>query len=309
MKINPRIAPLFAFLILLTGCTGYGPWAKKVGMFSASAAPALSQTSTAYTSANAIHTLQEESVLVGQYAQKGYHPGELEPFISDSDLKSRMSAIAALNEYVDLLNALVTDKRAAEIEARTKSLSITAAAARTEMASSTNTTTDTTTSSNAVKVNPTLTDTTTQTATSTSTLTSSHSTIMTPQQMNSIMASMDSALKPFIHHMVKKRLPKLMKEADPSVQNLCTLLEADMATLRVQSQGDYQVLLMQQSEFIRNNPNLGPVEKRTEVLKLFQIEADADKSNADLTSTIDGLKKLAEEHHKVAIEDTIHDTK
>jgi hypothetical protein len=309
MGVNSKLAPLLSLLLFLTGCAGYGPWARQVAEFSANVAPPLVRASTAYTSANEIHTLQEESVLVGHYAQGGYHPGELVPFISEKDVQPRIEAIAALKEYIDLIDALATDQRAVEVEAKTKSLSITTAAARTEMASNATTNTNTTTSSNAVKVNPTLTDTTTQTTTSTSTLTNSHSVIMTPQQVNSIMSGMDSALKPFIHHMVKKRLPNLMKEADPIVQDLCSLLEADLDTLRVQSQGDYRVLLMQQSEFIHNNPNLDPVEKRAEILKLFQIEAAADKSQSDLNDTIDGLKRLATEHHKIVTEDTNHDAK
>jgi hypothetical protein len=68
--------------------------------------------------------------------------------------------------------------------------------------------------------------------------------------MSSILSGMDFALRPLLEHKVRKHLPAIIQAADPSIQQLCTLLEADIDTLRSQAQDDYQVELMEQYQFI-----------------------------------------------------------
>ena len=288
----------------LVGC-GDRVWLRSVGSFSTANAPSLEQASSAYTTVGALHTLEEEAVLADHYSSLGYRPGQLTDFIKPDDLRVREEAINVLCDYLTLVGDLSNGKRQQqEIEDETKSLTITAAGVRTATASSTATNTTTNSASNAVKVNPTLTDTTTQTGTITNTVTSSQNTLMTSQQMGMIMSGMDSAIKPFINHMVKSRLLPLMKSADPTIQQLCTLLTSDLVTLRAQAKGDYLVLLMEQNQFIQKNEGkLSPSELREETEKLYQIEQDAAWADHDLAAATEAVQKLAVAHHQLVVEE------
>jgi hypothetical protein len=97
-----RLAALVLVSLSITGC-GYKKWSKPVGAFSTSAAPALTQVYTPYTSANDIHLLVSEAELVDHYASKGYTPGEIQDFISSADQKVRQTAIAVLNSYASMV--------------------------------------------------------------------------------------------------------------------------------------------------------------------------------------------------------------
>jgi len=263
MKSILRIAPLMLVLVL-TGCASYGRWSKKVGAFSTNTAPALNRASAALNAANAVHTLQEETVLANQYAERGYRPGELTAFMSQSDLAARKQAIDALTNYATLVGDLALGKRVQAETTRAKVLS--AAKATTSAAPSSKTKS------------------------------------LTQQQMNYALSGLDIVFKAQIEHKVRKKLPVIMAKADPSVQQICSLLEADMETLRSQEKADYITLLMQQNEFIRQDGgSMGAVEKQAQIMKLFQIEQDAATADADLMKAEKALKQVAEAHHALVV--------
>jgi hypothetical protein len=171
-------------------------------------------------------------------------------------------------------------------------------AAKTSTAGST--TAETYSSANAVKPTSTLTNTTTTTTTNTATNSVNKS--MTPMQMNFIISGLDAATKAYIEHKVRKHLPPMMKAADPVIQQMCTLFIADLETLRIQAKADYQVLLMEQSQFIeKNKDKLPAVEKQGQIMKLFQTEAEATKADNDLANTQRALQQMADAHHRLAL--------
>lgn len=260
-----RLVALVFLSLAVTGC-GYKKWSKPVGAFSTSAAPALTQVSAAYTSANDVHLLVREAELVDQYTAKGYTPGEIQDFISPDSLKARQAAIGVLNSYASLVGDLALGKREQELATKTKAVSSSMSSAKTTTSSS-----------------------------------SSKTKSLTTTQMGDILTTLDYAIKPLIEHKVRKHLPAILKAADPSIQQICTLLEQDIDTLRSQEQNDYQTQLMGQSQFIDKN-TLSAVEKRTEITKLVQIEVDAAKADADLVKAKDALVKLAEAHHRLVTE-------
>lgn len=265
MRIRTKVALLITLALpALSGCGGYGPWAKKVSAFSTSAPPALVQATAAYQSANDVHTLEEEAVLVDRYATHGYHPGELTVFMSQSDLASRQQAITVLTDYATLVGDLVLGKREQDVATKTKALSQGATAAKTATTSTSKTKT------------------------------------LTPQQMSYILSGLDMAIKPVIQHKVHKDLPASLAKADPYVAKLCSLLAADMDDLLSQEKADYQVLLQEQSMFIRKNASsMSAIEKRNEVLKLLTIEQSGVKADADLQKAQKALQEIASAHHRL----------
>jgi hypothetical protein len=211
-----------------------------------------------------VHTLKEEAVLVDQYAEKGYHPGELTTFLNQSDLAIRESAISVLKDYATLVGDLALGKRAQDLGTKTKALSqgITAAKAPTATASK------------------------------------SKGATLTPQQLNYVFSGLDMAIKPLIEHKVKKNLPASLAKADPYVSELCTLLSKDIDDLRSQEKSDYQVLQMEQSRFIRKD-GLDTVERRDEIMKLLKIEQEAAKADADLVKAQKAVEQVAAAHHRL----------
>ena len=123
---------------------------------------------------------------------------------------------------------------------------------------------------------------------------------MTVQQMNQLLTGLDALLQPYLKHELHHRLPPLIKAADPIVQQISTLLVADMDTLRTQAAADYQTLMIQQDQFIAaNKGNMSAIELRAEVLKLSQIDLDAQKVDSDLAVARNAAKQLGEAHHRL----------
>jgi hypothetical protein len=130
---------------------------------------------------------------------------------------------------------------------------------------------------------------------------SASSTTMTTQQLDVALTGLDAVMKPYITHKVRHDLTPMLKAADPTVQTLCSLLSADMHTLRKQASEDYRVMLIEQSRFVQENgERMGAVEKRNEILRLTQIEIDAKKTDNDLAAALAATKQLAEAHHRLA---------
>jgi hypothetical protein len=258
-----RLSILLLSLIPLAGCGHYGPWAKDAGSFSSGTAPALDQVASSYTEANTLHTLEEETVLAAKYPVDGYRPGQTSDFIADHDLKSRTATIAVLKEYASLIGDLAAGKRSQEIASKAKTVSTSVAAAKS------------------------------------TTSTKSHA--LTQQQLNFALSGLDLAMKPLIEHKVHKALPPLIKAADPSVQQICTLLIADITDLRSQAETDNRILLMEQSQFTETNwKTLTAIEQRSEVMKLYAIEADGKKTDSELADVLKALQGVAEAHHRLA---------
>jgi hypothetical protein len=123
---------------------------------------------------------------------------------------------------------------------------------------------------------------------------------MTTQQMNQLLSGLDTVLQPYLRYELHHRLPLLIKAADPIMQQISTLLVADMGTLRIQAAADYQTMLIQQDQFISTNKgNMSAIELRVEILKLSQIELDAKKADSDLAAAQNAAKQLGDEHHRL----------
>lgn len=255
---------LLSFLTLtLSGCATHSPWVRNVASFGVSAPPALDKVSALYTSANDIHVLVEETKLADNYATN-YTPGQLTVFLQDSDLQPRLQAIAALKGYASLVGDLAAGKRAAALtQAKSTQQNM-----QQKAASSSSKTTKST---------------------------------LNQQELNLAFSGLDMALQRYIEHEIGKALPPLVANADPSVQKMCNLLSDDLQDLRVESQAEYRVLLMEQNQFVdKNRSKMSPTEQKTEVLKLFDIEREAaayDKNLAGLQTT---LQQIAVTHHRLA---------
>lgn len=247
-------------VFLLTGCAT-SKWTAKVNSFSTASAPTLTTVNDEYTNANNIHIMEEEAKLVDKYAVSGYHPNEITNIIPDADLKARLAAISALKSYITGLDALTSGKATTSLETGTKATTPTS---------------------------------------SSSSMSATTSWALNSQELGLAFQGLDQVMSVVLQAKVKKDLAPVLIQADPYVQQICTLLNADLATLKTQQDADYQVVLMEQSQFIeKNKANLNPVEMRTEVLKLVQINQDENTADKNIVSAQTAIKKLATDHHNL----------
>jgi hypothetical protein len=96
-------------------------------------------------------------------------------------------------------------------------------------------------------------------------------------------------------------LPILLQKIDPSIQNICSLLEADIQILRSQSRIDFDRAINQEMLFIlENKEKITPIEKRGEIgliEGLAQGQRDTDAAFAKLSAA---LSRFASYHHAAA---------
>jgi len=250
--------------VFMTGCAS-NHYTKSIAAFSNAAAPAIDNVDAAYVSVNDAHTLAEQAVLVQNF-DKEFRPAPLQPFISPEELATRKKATSVLRQYAQLVGDLAIGKQPPP--ATSSFFSTTAKTATSAAPAST-----------------------TKTAAGK----------MTSQQMDALLSGLDVVVKPYLNFKIRRQLPPLVRAADPLVQQVCTLLSADLVTLQVQTDLDYWTLLMEQDQFIEDNQTrMDAIQKRDQVIKLFQIEADSKKADDAIAATQDAVKKLAETHHRLA---------
>jgi len=249
--------------VFMTGCAP-NHYTKSIAAFSNAAAPAIDNVDAAYVFVNDAHTLAEQAVLVQNFV-KEFRPAPLQPFISPEELATRKKATSVLRQYAQLVGDLAIGKQ--------------------PPATSSFFSTTTKTATSAAPAS------TTKTAAGK----------MTSQQMDALLSGLDMVVKHYLNFKIRRQLPPLVRAADPLVQQVCTLLSADLVTLQVQTDLDYWTLLMEQDQFIEDNQTrMDAIQKRDQVIKLFQIEADSKKADDAIAATQDAVKKLAETHHRLA---------
>lgn len=198
--------------------------------------------------------MQEQAVLVDQYAVENFKPGQITNFISDKDLLVRENAIASLKSYSAALQYII----------------------------------------NPTVAIPALPAVVVGSAISTSQKN-------TAQELNIAASQINNITTLILKHRAKKNLSKIIKNADPHIQQFSILFELDLNDIKQQEKNDYDSLLIYQNQFIQNNQDkMSAVEKRTEIEKLVQIEKDALTAQSNLDYAINNIQKLAVIHHQLA---------
>lgn len=127
--------------------------------------------------------------------------------------------------------------------------------------------------------------------------------VLSSQDLASALSVINSVTKMALDRSAKHKVYPIMQQANSSIRTICTLLNEDIDTLKIQINEDYQLVLMEQSQFIaKNKDNFSPTEKRSEIIKLVQIEQDNAKTISDLNETQKALTSLAQTHNKLAME-------
>ena len=297
-------ADLIILCALLAGCSP-SPLAKHTAALSAAVAPVVSQSADAYRDAVALHNLRGDYEAVVAYENKdaSYNPRNAPALLSEKDLQTRLSVLAALQVYSQSLKELTEGASSPQLDAASKSvggdltnlgndlapsienvLGIAAATA------STTTTTVTSVSGS--------------TSTTTTTTTAAPVPALSPTVRNGISTGINALGQFLVNRTVEKALPGTIEEMDPHVLALCKALADDIQTIQGIEQRDYDAILDMQKQFILEDEQPGkngsPEELRAEIMKLPEIARQQRETDEKLSSLREAINKLALTHHALA---------
>ena len=262
-------ASAFVSVLLLSGCA-VSPLAKHTAAFSAATNVVVDNSISAYRAVIDLHDQEQTSAgVILIEAGKPWDPHTIKPLISPEGLKTRLDVLAALRTYAQVLSDVASgldsktlNTAAASVGSNVKSL---AGALSTEPG----------VAATGISVG-------TQTA-------------------NGISTAALALGEFLIAPKIKKAVQTSSATMDSNIQILCTLLEDDIYIIRRTTKRDYEELIVQQSEFIRDNTKqFTPSDRRAEIEKLPAILRDEQSADATLVSLHKAIETLATTHHALA---------
>lgn len=255
--------------LALTGCMS-AAMKRPYASISSAATTATTDTKSAYAAADDAYNGEQTDELVQRFKDRGYTPGEITAFISSKDMKSRMEAVDVISQYGSQINSILNPKFTAATQSKQQS-----------MASSSSS------KSTASK--------------STSKSTSSPFPKLTQSEINIAQQAITYIGEALVNVKTRRRLPKAVAKADPSIQILCDLFTKDIDTLRIEIKESYDTRLILENEFIKTNwDNMDALQQRDEIVKLPALEKQARDADDALAKAQDELKRVAEQSHKLA---------
>lgn len=295
-------AVFFCSLLLATGCLS--SLNKHATALAVATAPVVDQAAAAFNSANTIHNMRVNYDAVAQFdaSTPVYNPRNIQPLMSDKDIRVRLAVLAAFQEYVKSVVAITSGTDSPELQAAAKSAgenlgnlgdalapSVESALGIASGAASTTQTIVTTTSGSAT--------------TTTSSTSSTPAPAITPTVRNGISTALDALGQFLINRKTKKELPPIIVAMDPHVKTLCDLLESDISILKDQESRDYDFIIDQQTLFIREpSSKLDPEQRREQIMRLPDIVRQERASTQQLTELSTAIVRLELTHHALAAE-------
>ena len=255
-------------LLFFSGCS-ISPLAKHTAEFSTATNAVVDSSENAYRAAVRLHDDEQLSAAVQKYdANQPWDPHSIKHLIDARGLDARTDILDGLKTYAQTL-ADVTNG------GHSDSLDASAASVGTNLKQM------------SAALNP--------DATATPVFS------ITPAQANAVSTALKALGDYLASRKVKSEVPKIIRDMDPKIEILSSLLDSDVTILRRQSADDYEQLLMQQDTFIRKfGPDLSPIERRAEIKKLGQIILRKEATDDMLHELQAALKSLAETHHALA---------
>jgi hypothetical protein len=264
LKILPGAAA--CGLLLLAGCS-LSPLAKNTRAFSRSTALVANNTENAYRAAVRLDLEEQTERMTAHFGTSDpIDPHTIKPLLNERDLIVRAKILNGLRTYAVRIAALTSGESP-------KGLDDAAAAGGTNLQS--------------------LGD------SASSALGSSFK--VSPDVANGAATALKALGDLLARREAKKAVPGVIREMDPNIAAIATLLESDIATLRQQSANNYEQLLDQQDGFLhRSIGSLNPLERRAEIGRLPRIVLRKNATDARLSELEGSIQKLAKAHHTLA---------
>ena len=265
------LAAAASLCLALAGCT-LGPLAKQSAAFSTAANQVINSSEDAYRAANQLRLDEQVAAAVYDYDKNPtWSPyTDPKPLLTPDQLDARITILNGLKAYADSLVTITGSQSSKELNT-----------AATGVGSNLKT----------------------LSSTASTTLKSSVPGIpaMSSAEANGASTAIRALGDYLIARQVKRSLPAVTQQMNPTIQTLCELLNSDITILRRQADVDYQTLITQEDQFIRHPPApLDPVEHRNEIGKLITL-ANQQKANDELLAKLQTcLHTLALTHQALA---------
>jgi hypothetical protein len=295
---HDRVASALALCLTLLSVGCHGPITTHANALASATAPVVEQAAVAYSSANIIHNQAVDYEAVARFNDPPpnvYNPRTTQPLLSVKDIQVRLAVLAAFQEYVKSVVAITGNTDSPELQAASKSAAQNLTNLGNDLAPSIDSVLGIAAASAA-----TVTTTTTSGNTTTSSTSSTPAPAITPGAQNGITIAIDALGQFLINRKTSKELPPIVVAMDPHVKTLCDLLQSDISTLKDQEGRDYDLIINQQTLFIRVTPNLDPEQRREQIMKLPAVARQKQASDLQLTDLSNAVGRLRLTHHAFA---------
>lgn len=254
-------------LVGVTGCS-LSPLSKRTASFATVAVAATKGSANAYEVVERSDYDVQVASLVLNYDKDGFHPDTIQPFLSSRDMQARTRVLDALKQYAETLAEVSGNHPLEEIDTK-------AAALRSSL--------------EAVSSNGDL------------QLLSTNAKF-SKEQANLAATAVDAIGRALIERKRRERLPEILKAMQEPVNNICSLLEADIGDpekggLRNQLKNNYDSLIVKQQQYIHHyDATMTAGERRAAIERLPKLAANARRADAALAATQASLAQLAKTH-------------
>jgi hypothetical protein len=262
----------------LSGCS-LSPLAKQTAAFSSATTTVVTSSKDAYRKTNSLYFEEVTSSAIFKYdapppppPAKPWDPTKVTPLLSEAQLQARFELLDGLKTYAQDIDALENAPK------NLKGLD---------------------TASEGVG-NGLLSVSTNLNAVLTSANSGATTTTLTQDQANLISTATYALSEFFASRKVQSRLPEIIEKMDPTIRDICTVLESDIATIQVFTGREYSEMLSQQSQFINHAQGLNSVERRAEIAKLPKLAQRQQYSLELLTDLKAALVALRKAHEALA---------
>jgi hypothetical protein len=255
-------------LLFFSGCS-VSPLAKHTAEFSTATNAVVDSSENAYRAAVRLHDDEQLSAAVQKYdANQPWDPHSIKHLIDARGLDARTDILDGLKTYAQTLADITSGGHSDSLDASAASVG-------------------TNLKQISAALNP--------DATATPVFS------ISAAQANAVSTALKALGDYLANRKVKSDVPKIIRDMDPKIEILSSLLDSDVTILRRQAGDDYEQLLMQQDIFIRKfGPELSPIERRAEIKKLGQIILRKEATDDMLHELQTAIKSLAETHHALA---------
>jgi hypothetical protein len=284
-------AGVVALCLCASGCTK--PIALHTTALAAAVAPVVDQATAAYNSANAIHDMAENYEAVAAFEkpttppEKPYNPRGTAPLLSQDQIDLRLAVLKGLQSYSQALVA-VSGTQSAELDAASKSLG----GALSDVGS---------TFLPAANSGPVVQTVTEDGRTETKSTTTEVPAI-SAGETNALSTAINALGQAIVAKKIKEQLPGITAQMDKPVQNLCQLLAKEIDILNSQETVDFDIVITQQTLFLRTAANLDPETRREQIMKLPELAREQKQAAQQLKQLKAALSNLEMTHHALAEE-------
>lgn len=185
--------------------------------------------------------------------QPVYNPRTIQPLLSDEDIRVRLTVLAALKTYAEVLVALTNNTDSPQLDSASKSAGKALTGLGNSVAPTIESSLGIAVASGAVTTTTVATTTSGNTSQTTSSTSSTPVPVISTDVQNGISTGIDALGQFLVSRKIKRELPQKVIAMDPPIDGICHLFEEDIDILQAQEKLDYDWIINQQTAVFAHN--------------------------------------------------------